>query len=181
MSSDNTAPPNVPLSTWAYAFIALYAVVGYFAGNEHSALAGAALTTVGLATGWWVSRKLTAANPVAKGLALVAPLGILLLTALLLRTPPAAGKWVLPREFTGTWASQGVAKELTVRVEGDSAWLSQATGLQNVPFHAKFQHDSLVLRADEADPLVFRVAMDTTRQVLVLVSDGVNFLRVQAQ
>ena len=181
MSPANPRLSNAQATKWAYAFIALYAAVGHFAGAAYSSLASVALTTVGLAVGWWVAKKLAAASALAKGAALVAPLALLLLGALLLRLPAGEGQRVKARELNGTWASQGTAKAFTVRLAGDSAWLSQAMGPQNVSFQAVLQHDSLVLQADEVDPLVFRVARDTARKRLVLVSDGVNFLRVEPQ
>jgi len=181
MASDNTKSPSARLSTWAYACITLYAVAGHFAGNEHSFLAGAALTAGGLATGWWVAQKLAAAPAVAKGVALVAPLAALALLGLATRPPAAPGRRVLGRELNGTWVSYGSADRFTLRVNGDSAWLSVAAGLQNVGYHATWRGDSVVLRGG-GSPLRWRLAQDTTRHAVVIVAgEGLYFLKARSQ
>jgi len=181
MKSDNTKSPSARLSTWAYACIALYAVAGHFAGDEHSFLVGAALTGVGAATGWWVAQKLAAAPPVAKGVALVAPLAALALLGLATRPPADPGRRVARHEMNGTWVSYGSVDRFTLRVNGDSAWLSVAAGLQNVGFHATWRSDSVVLRG--GGPLLrWRLVQDTTRhEVAIVAGEGLYFLKARSQ
>ena len=181
MESDNTKSPRARLSTWAYACITLYAVAGHFAGDEHSFLVGAALTAVGLATGWWVAQKLAAASPVAKGVALVVPLAALALLGLVTRPSAGPGQRVARRAMNGTWVSYGSPDRFTLRVNGDSAWLSVAAGLQNVAYHATWRGDSVVLRGG-GSPLRWRLAQDTTRhEVAIVAGEGLYFLKARSQ
>lgn len=181
MESDNPKSPSARLSTWAYACITLYAVAGHFAGAEHSFLVSAALTALGLATGWWVAQKLAAAPTVAKGAALVAPLAALALLGLATRPPADLGRRVARREMNGTWVSYGSPDRFTLRVNGDSAWLSVAAGLQNVAYHATWRGDSVVLEGG-GTPLRWRLAQDTTRhEVAIVAGEGLYFLKARSQ
>jgi hypothetical protein len=164
---------------WFYTFVSVYAVAGYFAGNEHSRLAGVALTTLGLGIGWFVAAKLATSTTKAKALALVVPIGLAGWLAVMLAPSEPHGLRVKRAALEGTWASQGTSTALTVRLQGDSAWLSQAAGLQNVAYQAAVRHDSLVLVAEGvADPLRWRIAQDTTLHRLVLVAgEGIYFLK----
>lgn len=157
----------------------MYGVVGYFIGNEHDRVAGAALTTLGLGIGWWVTARLAASTTKVKVAALVAPIGLAgSLVALL--TPPAPHDLRVKRTaLEGTWASRGDSPGSTVRVHGDSAWLTVPSGLQNVGCRAAVRQDSLVLTAEGvAEPLRFRIAQDTALHRLVLVAGkGLYFLK----
>lgn len=148
-------------------------------GNEHSRVAGAALTTLGLGIGWWVTGRLAASTIKVRALALVAPIGLAGLLAVLFTSPAPHGLRVKRTALEGTWASQGDSPGSTVRLHGDSAWLTVPSGLQNVGCRAAVRQDSLVLTAEGvAEPLRFRIAQDTALHRLVLVAgENLYFLK----
>ena len=159
-----------------------YGVAGHFAGNEHSRWAGAALTALGLVVGWWVAAKLARSPTSIRVGALLAPFGLALLAAVAFRAPPPRGLRVPVGALNGTWRSQGLAQPLALRLHGDTAWLSAAAGPRNVAYGAAIRHDSLVLRAEEGEPLRWRIARDTTRHEWVLVAGkGLYFLKAPSQ
>lgn len=175
--SSSQSPPR--FAQWSYALIALYAVVGHFVGQEYSRLVGGVLALLGLLLGWWVAAKLAHSSAKSKVLALVAPIALAGLLGVLHHAPASHGLRVNRRALDGTWVSQGSADTFTVRLAGDSAWLSITAGLQNAAYHAAIHNDSLVLSADETNVLRWGIARDTTRHALVLVAgDGLYFLKV---
>jgi hypothetical protein len=174
-----TIPPSSRLtsSPWSYVFPTVYLLTAHFLGKELHPLAGLILAPFGLLIGWLVARRLRTGRVRAKLLALCLPL---LLLAAVVRPVAAAGSVATSKALHGIWTTQMDSRQFTLRLRGDTAWLSVEPGLKNVTYQARIRQDSLVLTASADNQLLFHISQ-RWNGAFELDADGLHFTQITSQ
>ncbi len=176
--SENTQKPKV--NTWSIVTAGLYAVIGYFIGNEFSEVVGVLLTTVGITLGFIVARKSENTNIFLKIVILLMPVFLGVFVLALQKRLVAT---VTNTSLIGIWTAQDSKGVFTISIKDSSALLSVEPGLKNIEYQYQVNAsgDSLALINNANGKLSWHIIKPSDNKIILDAGSGLLFRRISTK